>query len=211
MKNKSEAKAHLLKVGDSLDALHQLEMRTQQLMELSEKYSEVSDKLVRLQSEHEELSARLRNWSSALAKADAEIDRLRAERLKLVAARIQLSRMEQSRSWRMTALLRSAFRRLVGVKQGLRAVAIKLLIPSVRLVIKVPGARALVRKILANHPGLKLRLSKVADMPSPSQRRAGSAALHPAMEVHSRFTLSESENEAYAFLKNCRHTKGKAS
>lgn len=164
-----------------------------------------------LQSEYEELSGRLRNWSSALAKADAEIDRLRSERFELVAAKIQLSRIEQSRFWRMAALLRSVFRKLVDMKQSLRAMAIKLLIPLVRLVTRVPGLRALARKLLANHTSLKARLSRVAGVSSSSGRLAGAAILYPARSAHSRFALSESENEAYVFLKNCRQTKGKVS
>jgi hypothetical protein len=107
----------------------------------------------------------------------------------------------------MTASLKSTSHELVDAKQRLRAMAIRLLAPLVRLAGKAPGVRALARKIFAGHPGLKLRLSKVADASSSSARAASRAVT----KGRSRFALSESENEAYAFLKRCRQTKGKVS
>jgi predicted nuclease with TOPRIM domain len=84
MKNESEANAPLLETGDLQDVHRRLEARARELMELSEKYREVSGKLARLRPEHEELSGRLRAWPGAPSRADAEIDRLRVERRELI-------------------------------------------------------------------------------------------------------------------------------
>lgn len=220
------AKCELEVRARQLDGLHQelatrtdeRDASTRQLEDLAEELRQTTNslqtadvQLTRLQEEIEELGRRIEHWSGALAKADAEIERLRKDELALIAIKIQLARIEQSHSWRLTAPLRGLRRTLGYIESRLRARLREVAVPIIRFVAAVPGAKVLAKRALANRADLKQRLSVMANEPITTSNSSHPVALHVDAEQGCGSALSESTNEAYVFLKKYRNLGRKVS
>lgn len=204
---KLEAKAQVIaeREQELRTRIDERDAKAREVDALTAQLRATSDSLLRLQQEHEELGRRVQYWADALAKSDAEVERLKRVQLELAAAKTQLAHMEQSHSWRITAPLRAARRLLGRVRRRLRRQARTALIPTAQLLVKVPGMRAIARKALANHGHLKHRLSALAYAPASPFVLSSPASVEAAIATEDQGRmLSESENQAYVFLKSRR-------
>ncbi len=193
----ADAVRHEATLGRSRQRLHQEERALHRLM---------IRKMHDIQSERDHLDEHDRQSTLALAAARDEIVRLRASDLARVQTESDLAFIRRSHSWRLTSPLRATRRTLVRAstasRRFVRACAARL----VRVLVGIPGARPLARRLLSRLPDLKRRL--VAMMYSATDLQSRKSP--PAAGVAASAGLSRSASEALELLKQHRKSDDKA-
>lgn len=163
-------------------------------------------KLRDIQSERDHLDEHDRQSTLALAIARDEIVRLRASDLARVQTESELAFIRRSHSWRLTSPLRATRRALVCASTASRRFVRTCAARVVRVLVGIPGARPLARRLLSRLPDLKRRLVVMMYSASDLQSRKPP----PVAGVAASAGLSRSANEALELLKQHRRSDDKA-
>ncbi len=118
----------------------------------------VSERLHALELERDQIAQKLESSKRALESANIEKARLRYCESAMVAAQSELALIKRSLSWRLTRPLRAIRPSIHDLQATTRRLLRFVCVFLVRLMLKVPGARAAFRRILGRSPRFKQRL-----------------------------------------------------
>ncbi|CAM5235496.1 FkbM family methyltransferase [Rhodanobacter lindaniclasticus] len=150
--------------------------------------------------ETEEHFAAVRDQAAQLAHEKVQLQHgLRLQEQQLEELTAQLGQVLGSRSWRFTAPLRGV-RRLPGIVwRGLRGLVGGAGGGALRVILHVPGIRAIARRLLAHHPALREKL--IGLVSSASVQGGGQATGEMPVSGQPTQVPSRSTKEALALIK----------
>lgn len=152
--------------------------------------------------EAEEHLTATRDQAAQLAHEQAQLEQgLLMREQQLEELMVQLGEVLGSRSWHVTAPLRGARRLPRIVWRGLRGLVRKAGSGALRVIVHVPGVRAIARRLLARHPALKQKLVDVISMQSVEREETGQATGDASVSGQPTQVLSRSTKEALTLIK----------
>lgn len=154
--------------------------------------------------ETEQHLAAARGQATQLAHEQVQLQQgLRMREQQVEELLIQLGQVLDSRSWRLTAPLRGVRRMPNVVWRSLRGLLRKAGGGLLRVMMHIPGTRAIARRLLARHPALKATLISVIFTRSVEREETGQATGDTSASVSGQPTqvLSRSTREALTLIK----------
>ncbi len=152
--------------------------------------------------ETEEHLKAARDQVAQLAHEQAQLQQgLRMREQQMEELMVQLGQVLGSRSWRVTAPLRGVRRLPRMVWRGLGGLVLKAGGGALRVIVHVPGTRAIARRLLARHPALKEKLVDVVSKRYEEREGKGQATGDAPVSGQPTQVLSRSAREALTLIK----------